>query len=541
MKRKPLTKSMVLFLLSAFAVMVSVVFIFAPQIEARAFDDEFALGYCEHLNVSEETQSSMATTSQDGTIESFCEDCGEMIVETVPKVSSFKLSTTNYVYNGKSRAPSVTVKDRTNKTLVKNTDYKVQYASGRTKVGKYAIKVTGLGKYSFTKMLYFYILPGQTSSITTAVNSSAVALKWNAVPGATGYRVFVLKNGAWKALKDTTGNSYKVTNLKSDTKYKFAVRAFSKVNGSVLWSKTYTTVYATTKMSVGIKLSRSSATIMTGKSFTLKATTYPTNVNVYWKSSNTAVAKVNTSGKVTGVKKGTATITAYFKYKDVTYKAACKVSVSGLVSVSTNIIEFTKGNRKTRSVTVTYTGNDNVAYDVISGSEYIEVKWAKNWNGNQVQLYIAPEEDQLNGKAKVKVYASEKPSDYAIIDVSIVSHKLVVKNKLPCVTSFEEEDDAYNRGEEYTSITINAVNYEMIYSDSMEITIDFTANYSVYAEDYFYISYRVTDSKGYVVESDVIMSQRLRPGDRSKETINLWDLPADTYTIEFKNHYYKDY
>ncbi len=77
-----------------------------------------------------------------------------------------------------------------------------------------------------------------------------------------------------------------------------------------------------------VKLNKKSKTLRVGKSFTLKATVKPsnaTNKKVTWKSSNTKVARVSRSGKVTAVKKGTATITV--TTKDGKYKATCKIKV----------------------------------------------------------------------------------------------------------------------------------------------------------------------------------------------------------------------
>ncbi len=54
-------------------------------------------------------------------------------------------------------------------------------------------------------------------------------------------------------------------------------------------------------------------TVNVGESTTLTATVRPNdaaNKNVTWKSSNTGVATVNSSGRVTGVNVGTAKITA---------------------------------------------------------------------------------------------------------------------------------------------------------------------------------------------------------------------------------------
>lgn len=82
-----------------------------------------------------------------------------------------------------------------------------------------------------------------------------------------------------------------------------------------------------------VKLSKTGVTINKGASYTLKPTISPTNASiktVTWKSSNTKVAKVTSAGKITGVGKGTATITATSNNGK---KATCKVTVK-LVPVS---------------------------------------------------------------------------------------------------------------------------------------------------------------------------------------------------------------
>lgn len=79
-----------------------------------------------------------------------------------------------------------------------------------------------------------------------------------------------------------------------------------------------------------ITLNKTSATIKRKKTVQLSVKTYtPSNATtkgVTWSSSNSKVAKVSSSGKVTGVKKGTVTITA--KAKDGSnVKATCKIKV----------------------------------------------------------------------------------------------------------------------------------------------------------------------------------------------------------------------
>ena len=53
-----------------------------------------------------------ATTTKNGKIEKKCTVCGNVVSSTViPKVSSIKLSSVSYTYDGKAKTPTVTVKD----------------------------------------------------------------------------------------------------------------------------------------------------------------------------------------------------------------------------------------------------------------------------------------------------------------------------------------------------------------------------------------------------------------------------------------------
>ena len=76
-----------------------------------------------------------------------------------------------------------------------------------------------------------------------------------------------------------------------------------------------------------LSLSASSATIYTGNYYHLKATS---NVSVSFRSSNTSVATVNSSGIITAVKAGTATITASTSTKSAT----CTITVKNGSSVN---------------------------------------------------------------------------------------------------------------------------------------------------------------------------------------------------------------
>ena len=81
----------------------------------------------------------------------------------------------------------------------------------------------------------------------------------------------------------------------------------------------------------GVTLNKTATTIAVGASETLTATVAPTNATnkkVTWTSSDPAVATVDASGKVTGVAKGTATITV--TTEDGGHTATCAVEVADI-------------------------------------------------------------------------------------------------------------------------------------------------------------------------------------------------------------------
>ena len=196
-----------------------------------------------------------ATPTANGKIVNYCSVCKKTLSTTViPNASSIKLKATSLTYNGKARTPKVIVKDRTGKTLVKNTDYTVSYAKGRKYVGKYAVKITFKGKYSGTKTLYFTIKPKATSISSLKAGSKKFTVKWKKqATQTTGYQVQVATNKKFKKNKKTvTIKKQKTTKttvkkLKAKKKYYVRVRTYKtvKINGKSIriysgWSKAKT-------------------------------------------------------------------------------------------------------------------------------------------------------------------------------------------------------------------------------------------------------------------------------------------------------------
>ncbi len=171
--------------------------------------------------------------------------------KTVYSPKTFTLSKTKYIYDGKNKTPTVTIKDSKGNKLVKNRDYKLSVASKRNGIGRYTVKVTFIGNYSGTKNLYFYIKPGKTAKITaSSQTTSAVKLTWSAVPGAAGYTVYRYSPSkkAYVKAGTTTGKTFTVKKLYAGTNYTFKVVAYGKTSGGKVYnSDSYTLFKASTR------------------------------------------------------------------------------------------------------------------------------------------------------------------------------------------------------------------------------------------------------------------------------------------------------
>lgn len=169
------------------------------------------------------------------------------------KVSNVKLSSTSYTYNGKTKTPSVTVKDSKGRKLKNGTDYTVKYSSGRKKVGRYAVKVTFKGNYTGSKTVYYYIVPKSTSISKVSALKKGFKLSWKKQKTqTTGYQIQYSTSSKFKKAKTVNVSKNKTTSksvkkLSSKKKYYVRVRTYKtvKIDGKTKkvyssWSKTKT-------------------------------------------------------------------------------------------------------------------------------------------------------------------------------------------------------------------------------------------------------------------------------------------------------------
>ena len=148
-------------------------------------------------------------------------------------ISSCKiaLSSKSYTYTGKAIKPVPSIKQ--GKAALKNgRDFKISYSANKN-TGRATIKIIGIGKYTGSKILYFYIVPRKVT--VTRIKSSAnakLSIKYKKVTGASGYQIAFRKKGTGKWSYATVSNktaSKTLSKLSRKKEYEVKVRAYKKV------------------------------------------------------------------------------------------------------------------------------------------------------------------------------------------------------------------------------------------------------------------------------------------------------------------------
>ena len=195
-----------------------------------------------------------ATAGKDGKIVTKCSVCEKTLSETpIKKASDIRLSATSYIYDGKAKTPSVSVKDSAGKTLKVNTDYTVTYAKERKNVGNYSVTIKLKGNYSGTVKKTFTIQPKSTSILKLTPGNKKLTVKWKKqATQTTGYQIQYATSSKFKDAKTITVSKNKTTSktilkLKARKKYYVRMRSYRtvKVNGKSAklysaWSKVRT-------------------------------------------------------------------------------------------------------------------------------------------------------------------------------------------------------------------------------------------------------------------------------------------------------------
>jgi arabinan endo-1,5-alpha-L-arabinosidase len=204
-----------------------------------AGNDNSTIWGAKHSHTNKQISKTAATTSKDGKIEYECTLCGEKSSKTINKPTAFTLSKTSYVYDGKEKKPSVTVKDSKGNTIDKS-NYSLSYTANKA-VGTAKVKVSFKNNYSGSKTISYKINPKATSFKTPSITKNAITLKWNKqATHTTGYEVVFSDNSSFKKAKTykiaSKTTSKKFTKLKSKKTYYFKIRTYKRIGSTYYYS-----------------------------------------------------------------------------------------------------------------------------------------------------------------------------------------------------------------------------------------------------------------------------------------------------------------
>ncbi len=272
-----------------------------------------------------------ATTEKNGSITTKCTVCDEVVEAVeIAKIAKLSLKYKVATYDGKTKHPKLTITDANGNVLVKGTDYTVEIPTKEesAKAGKHTYTVTFMGNYEGEEEVSYKVVPGKSSKISSEKKQTEIKLSWKAVKGATGYRVYVYNtktkkyNIVAKYVKGKT--SYTVKDLKANTSYKFAVKAYTKVDGELFWAEESTKV--TVKTLVGKTSKITAAPAATSVKLSWKKVSGADGYRVYVYNAKTKSYKIleknvtGTSYTVKGLKAGTSYKFAVKAYDTVSKK-----------------------------------------------------------------------------------------------------------------------------------------------------------------------------------------------------------------------------
>jgi uncharacterized protein YjdB len=254
----------------------------------------------------------------------------ELIKElsSVPEVISVSPNYVTYI-NPPPVTSALLVVGETKQLIVTGTDKNLTWQSSNPAIA--AVNASGLvtGIAPGTVIITANTEDGGFSAATTVIVVPQIMVSPSAATVVIGETQQLIVIGTDKNLAWISGNtnvatidaSGLVTGISAGT----AIITVNTETGST----TYCTVTVIAKMPGELTLAPSSTSIQIGNTKQLWATIEPLDVirnnDVTWSSSNTAVATVSTSGLVTGISAGSATITAN---TEDGFTADCEVTVT---------------------------------------------------------------------------------------------------------------------------------------------------------------------------------------------------------------------
>ena len=252
-----------------------------------------------------------------------CQAAVKKVTITAPtKNSTYTVYRTNKNVTRQIKATVKTTNKKDSKALTyKSSNKKVVSVNSK---GKLTIKATGKATITVASQkspkikdtLKITVKQGATKLVAKTNEGYVIGKSFTMTKGKSiTANILATPSGASKSVKWSSSNK-RVATVSSKGVIKAVKNGTAKITATAkdgCGAKFTTTIKVVSGKVTSVKVNKTSVQLVKGKSTTIKATVKTSgsgaNKNVVWSSSNTKVAKVNSNGKITAVKKGTATIT----------------------------------------------------------------------------------------------------------------------------------------------------------------------------------------------------------------------------------------
>lgn len=145
----------------------------------------------------------------------------------------------SFVWDGTKKKPKVQVTDNEKRSFVEGVDYTIVYDQDCDRPGVHEVNVTFKGDYEGTAKAFYRICPAATNGVKVSLYQDYDDLRvtWDAVPGATGYKVYWKKaDGKYRYSAMTKTTDFVKKNLSDGYAYTFKVVAYTDDGEETLYA-----------------------------------------------------------------------------------------------------------------------------------------------------------------------------------------------------------------------------------------------------------------------------------------------------------------